>query len=179
MNAKFLLVPLSATAIASPALAEESETYLTVEQAQQAIFPGASFRRDFFDLREAEFDRIRDTAQVTQWVRYIRAWRVSGGSSGGGWFLVDQVVGRDDNLLYGIGINPDGSVKGIEIIQCLPRYSAIRNPNWRRQVTGVRRASYNPNAVRSISGVTLSAEHIADGVKRVLVTHDLFLKNRR
>jgi hypothetical protein len=175
VNAKFLLVPVAATAIASPALAEESEAYLTVEQAQQAIFPGATFRRDFFDLREAEFDRIRDTANVTQWVRYIRAWRVSSG----GWFLVDQVVGRDDNLLYGIGINPDGSVKGIEIIQCLPRYSAIRNPPWRRQVAGVRRATYNPTAVRSISGVTLSAEHIADGVKRVLVTYDLLLKNRR
>jgi len=175
VQAKFFLVPVAAVACAQPALAEDSATFLSVEQAQRVLFPGATFRPDFFDLSEAQFNLIRDTAKITQWVRYIRAWRVSTG----GWFLVDHVVGRDDMIKYGIGLTADGQVTGIEILECLPRYDGIRNPAWRRQVAGARRASYNPDAVRSISGATLSSEHVADGVKRVLVTYDLLLKNRR
>lgn len=175
MQTKFFLVPVAAVAAAQPALADESVTYQSAEQAQRALFPGATFRPDFFDLTEAQFDLIRDTAGVTQWVRYIRAWRVSTG----GWFVLDQVAGRDDMVKYGVGLSADGQVTGIEIIECLPRYDGIRNPAWRRQVTGVRRVNYNPNAVRNISGATLSSEHVADGVKRVLVTYDLLLKNRR
>jgi hypothetical protein len=175
MRAQFFLIPAVTVCAAQPAAADEAETYLSVGQAQQLLFPGATFRPDFFDLRDAEFDLIRDTAKVTQWVRYIRAWRVSTG----GWFLVDQVPGRDDMIRYAIGLSADGQVVGIEILTCLRRFDNIRNPAWRRQMVGARRGTYQPDRVRTISGVTLSSKHVAGGVKRVLVTYDLFLKNRR
>lgn len=175
MHAKFFLVPTVAVlGTAQPALAD-SQTYLSVEQAQQLLFPNATFRPDFFDLSEAQYDAIRNTAQVTQWVRYIRAWRVSTG----GWFVVDQVVGRDDLIRYAIGLSADGRVTGVEILTCLPRYDEIRNPAWRRQMVGARLGQFDPDSVRTISGTTLSSEHIAHGIKRVLVTYDLLLKNRR
>lgn len=172
MKAQLFLLPLAAAVSAAPAHAEK---YLTVEQAQALLFPGATFERDFIQLSEAQYDAIRDTAQVTQWVRQLKVWRVSTG----GWFLVDNVLGRNDMISYGIGLTADGQVIGIEIIECLAEWDQIRNANWRRQVRGVRRANYQPLAVQTISGTTLSSEHIAFGVKRVLVIHDQLLKNRR
>lgn len=173
MQAKFFLIPIAVAASAQPALAD-SVDYLTVPQAQQAIFPGATFQPVFFDLTEAQYNAIH-TQDIPQWVRFVRAWRVSTG----GWFLLDQVLGRDDMVVYGIGINPDGTVKGIEILTCLPRWDQVRNPAWRRQVVGARLGQYNYRQVKLISGTSFSSAHIAEGVQRVLRTHDLLLKNRR
>jgi hypothetical protein len=177
VQAKFFLIPIavagSAIAGAQPALAD-SVDYLSVSQAQQAIFPGATFQPVFFDLTEAQYNAIH-THDIPQWVRFVRAWRVTGG----GWFMLDQVLGRDDMVVYGIGINPDGSVKGIEILTCLPRYDQVRNPAWRRQLVGARLGQYNYRQIKLISGTSFSAAHIAEGVQRVLRTYDLLLKNRR
>jgi hypothetical protein len=166
-------VPVAA--VAASAAPVHAEAFLTVQQAQALIFPGATFQRDFIPLSDKQFDLIRDTANVTQWVREIKAWRVSTG----GWFLVDEVVGRDDMLFYGIGLSPTGQVIGIEIIQCLPKWDDIRNPAWRRQFAGLRRGQVDPDRIKMISGTSLSSIHITEGVHRVLVTYDLLLKNRR
>jgi hypothetical protein len=42
MRGRFLLVPLASVAIVAPA---HATVYLTVEQAQQILFPGAEFTR--------------------------------------------------------------------------------------------------------------------------------------
>lgn len=180
MQAKFFLVPFAAVGAAvagtQPALAD-SVDYLSTEQAQQALFPGATFHADFFDLTDAEYAALHST-ETPQWVRYVRAWRVSGGTSGGGWFVVDQVLGRDDIVVYAVGIDAAGTVTGVEVMSCLPRYDQVRDPAWLHQLAGARYGQYNFRQVTLISGTSFSAAHIAEGVQRVLRTHDLLLKNR-
>jgi hypothetical protein len=174
VQAKFFFVPLAAVvAGAQPALAD-SVDYLTVEQAQQALFPGATFQADFFDLTEAQYNSLH-SAETPQWVRYVRPWRVSTG----GWFVVDQVLGRDDIVVYAVGIDTTGTVTGVEVMSCLPRYDQVRDPAWLHQLAGARYGQYNFRKVTLISGTSFSAAHIAEGVQRVLRTHDLLLKNRR
>jgi hypothetical protein len=95
----------------------------------------------------------------------VRAWKVSTG----GWFILDQVMGRDDRVTYAIGLDQDGTVRGIEILVCVAGYDGIRRPGWRSQFVG--KKSPNFNDIASISGATLSAMHIAEGVKRTLVTY--------
>jgi len=150
-------------------------SYLTVEQAQQAIFPGATLIEAFVTL---DADQLRDVEKLTGAPvprREFRFWRVAGG----GLFIVDEVVGKHELITYAVGLNGDGSVRQIEILDYRESYGwEIRNPNWRRQFVG--KTSADPvrldRDIRNISGATMSCRHLSEGVKRLLATYAVALK---
>ena len=120
-------------------------TYFTVEQAQRAIFPGAAL-----------------TATA-----YPNAWR----TSNGGYFVVSRVIGKHEYITLAVGINPNGTVKQIEIMQYVESYGyEVREAQWRAQFVG--KSASSPlelnNDITNISGATLSSRHVTEGVKRVL-----------
>jgi uncharacterized protein with FMN-binding domain len=120
-------------------------TYFTVEQVQRAIFPGASFI---------------GTGQPNTWR-----------TSSGGYLVVERVVGKHEYITVAIGINPNGTVKQIEIMDYRESYGyEVRDTSWRAQFVG--KSASSPLQlgadIKNISGATLSSKHIADGVKRVL-----------
>jgi len=137
-------VPVAAIS-ASVSTASHATIYLTVEQAQRAIFPGASFAA----------------------AGEPNVWR----SSTGGLFVVDRVVGKHEFITVAIGINPGGTVKGIEIMDYRESYgSEVRDASWRAQFVGKGAGSRLQlgQDIKNISGATLSSKHITDGVKRIL-----------
>ena len=166
MRSQFLLVPAALVASA-PCLAS---TYLSVEQAQKLLFPDATFTPDFVTLDQEQFNAIIKDSDVNVWNRDIKAWRVSTG----GWFILDQVRGRDDWITYAIAIDSAGAVKGIEILECLEKYDGITDPQWRGQFAGKRRGT-SFDDIQIITGSTLSSGQIAAGVKRILSTYALVL----
>jgi uncharacterized protein with FMN-binding domain len=134
----------------------KATVYLTTEQAQQAIFPGATF-----------------TSAGRPGV-----WRVSSG----GYLVVDRVVGKHEYITYAVGINPNGTVKQIEILQYNESYGyEVRNAAWRAQFVGKNAASTLQlnSDINNISGATLSSKHITDSVKRVLNMYETSLKGTR
>ena len=123
-------------------------TYFTVEQAQRAIFPGAT---------------LAATAQPN-------AWR----TSNGGYFVVTRVIGKHEYITLAVGINPNGTVKQIEIMQYIESYGyEVREAQWRAQFVGKSNSNdVRVNSdIRNISGATLSSTHLAEGVKKVLSYH--------
>ena len=172
MRSQLLLIPLAA--VASMPAPAEAEVYLTVEQAQKLLFPNATFTRDFIFLSQKQREAIQDLAKAPQWSNEVKAWRVSTG----GWYVVDQVQGRDDMVFLSVGISPEGAVTGIEVMVCLEEYSGVRNPAWRRQFVGLKR-QFNQYKIRTISGTSLSSWNISAGVERILVIYDLLLRHRR
>ena len=173
MRSHLLLVPV--VAVASVAAPAQAEVYLTAQQAQKLLFPTATFTQDFFELSTQQYILIRDTADGPIWTDNMRVWKVSTG----GWFIVDVVKGRGDTLFYAIGINAEGAVTGIEIMECDSNYAQVRNPAWRRQFVGLKRGQMMYSRVQNISGTSLSTRHIMEGVERTLITHDLIIKHRR
>jgi hypothetical protein len=150
-------------------------TYLTEEQARDAIFPGGSFTQAFVTLSDGQVSEIERRTGVNVRQREVRAWKVAGG----GHLIVDEVLGKHDFITYAIGLNTDGSVKQIEIMIYRESYGyQIRDEEWRRQFTGKTAAAplKLERDIRNISGATLSCRHMADGIKRVLATHDVALK---
>jgi hypothetical protein len=146
--ANWVWLPIAA--ISSPALAT---TYFTVEQAQHAIFPGATF-----------------TAAGEP-----NVWR----TSHGGLFVVNRVVGKHEFITMAVGINPNGTVKQIEIMDYKESYgSEVREASWRAQFVG--KSASSPlqlgQDITNISGATLSSKHVTDGVKRVLQKYASSLK---
>lgn len=150
-------------------------TYFTTEQAQQTIFPGEKMTQAFATLSDEQVRQIEKATDVNLRHKTIQVWK----TSSGGWFIVDEVVGKHEFITYAIGLHPDGSVKQIEIMDYKESYGyEVRNPEWRKQFVGKTAAdhlSLNTD-IRNISGATLSCRHIVDGVKRVLATYAIALK---
>lgn len=166
------LVPVAA--IIAPQLAHAT-VYLTTEQAQQAIFPGEKLTQTPVMLTDAQKAQMRERSGVREPFKGDRVWR----TSAGGWFIIDQVVGKHEMITYAAGINHDGSVKHIEILQYNETYGfEVREASWRSQFEGKTLASplkLNQD-IKNVSGATLSCKHVTDGVKRLLVLHDIVLK---
>jgi Na+-translocating ferredoxin:NAD+ oxidoreductase RnfG subunit len=171
MRAHFFLVPVASLAIVSPVYAV---VYLSVEQAQKLMFPDATFTADFRKLSDEQAAGIEKATGVNVLNRDLQAWRVSAG----GWFIVDQVIGKHEFIPFAVALDADGAIKSIEILEYREAYgSQVRTPAWRAQFQGKRYGA--PLALRkdvqNISGASLSCRHITDGVKRILATYAIAL----
>ena len=168
----FIALPISALFAPSTFAVQ----YLTVDQAQRAIFPGKLLTAAPVKLAPAQRKAIEQASGVRVLHDEQQVWRVSGG----GWFIVDEVVGKHEYITYAIGLNPDGSVKEIEIMDYRETYGGqIRDQNWRAQFAGKTSKSTLKldRDIKNISGATLSCRHITDGVKRLLAFYEIALKH--
>ena len=173
MRSRLVFVPLAAiVAQGGPAWAT---VYLSIEQAQALMFPGATFQPDTRTLTSEQAKAIEHASGVNVRSRQLRVWRVSTG----GWFIADEVVGKHEFVPFAVGLDASGAVKAIEILEYREAYGGeIREESWRRQFLGKRagaRLQLNRD-IPNISGATLSSKHITDGVTRLLATYEIVLK---
>ena len=83
----------------------------------------------------------------------LKVWR----APDGGWFIADEVIGKHEQIGYAIGLNADGSVRQVEILDYRESYGwEVRNQNWRRLFVG--QSAADPvlldRDIRNISGAT-------------------------
>jgi Na+-translocating ferredoxin:NAD+ oxidoreductase RnfG subunit len=171
MSARFFL--LSAAALAAPAAAYAT-TYMTATQAQAAMFPGQAMELASRTLTDAETAAIRKASGDAPLSRELKAWR----AADGGWFILDQVVGKHEYITYAVAIDSAGAVKDIEILDYRESYGGqVREAPWRAQFTGKKYGAPLKlgGDIRNISGATLSSKHVTDGVRRVLAAYALVL----
>jgi hypothetical protein len=102
MKPEFIFIALPASALIAPSAF--AVQYLTVEQAQKAIFPSKSFTAAPVKLTSIQRKAIEQASGVRLLHDEQQVWRVSGG----GWFIVDQVVGKHEFITYAAGLNADG-----------------------------------------------------------------------
>lgn len=156
---RYVAVP--AVIAAAPAHAVH---YLTVEQAQQALFAaGTSFAA--YPLRAGR----------------TQAWEALAGARRAGWFFVDNVIGKHELITYAVGLGDDGRVRGVEILDYREsRGGEVRDPRWRAQFNGKRAGDTLRvgQDIQNLSGATLSSRHITDGVRRLLALYEVVLKPR-
>jgi Na+-translocating ferredoxin:NAD+ oxidoreductase RnfG subunit len=97
-----------------------------------------------------------------------------------------QIVGMKIKLAFTaailccVGLNADGSVKQIEIMDYRETLGGqIRDQEWRAQFVGKNSRSTLKldSDIKNISGATLSCRHITDGVKRVVAFYEIVLKH--
>ena len=166
MRSRFLLVPAAVVA-AAPAYADD---LMTLEQAQKLMFPGATLTPADYTMSEREVDQLLEKTGVPVYRSKVRVWR----ASTGGWFFVDQVLGRDDRVTYALALDDQGAVKGIEIIVGLPQYGAVITKPWQAHLKGLRSGQPLPEGIM-VSGQTLTCAHVSDGIVRLLATYEMFI----
>jgi len=163
------LALLSACAVTAPVFAAQ---YLSPEQAQKLMFPEA----DAFRVQPVALDtaQMRQVEQLAGLPARSAQWRVVGAYKGDallGYMVLDEVVGKFELISYAVGVNPDASIRQVEILAYRESHgSEIRLPAWRRQFAGksARGGELKIGAgISNISGATLSCTHVTDGVRRI------------
>jgi Na+-transporting NADH:ubiquinone oxidoreductase subunit NqrC len=159
---------MAAGTVGAPAFATQ---YLTVEQAQAAMFPDATtFRRQDMSLSTAQMQQVEKLAVLP--ARSVN-WRVAAAFKGNallGYVILDDVIGKFELISYAVAINPDATVRQVEILTYRESHGGeIRNPAWRRQFAGKRAQAGLAvgEGIANISGATLSCTHLTDGVRRI------------
>ncbi|TXI09707.1 MAG: FMN-binding protein [Rhizobium sp.] len=167
MNSRLLLVPLAAIAAVSPAYAV---TYLSVEQAQALMFPNTLLTPVTFMLTAEQISAVEHASGVKVFAPQIQAWR----SADGGWFLLDQVIGKHELISYALALDSSGTIKQVEILDYRESYGGeIRVPAWRKQFVGKRAGAplVLDDDIKNISGATLSCRHVTEGIRKMLTVY--------
>lgn len=181
MTYRFVWSPVIASTIIGLAgavipVAAHSKIYVSVAQAQQLMFGVTALTHAPMVLNDQTHSKMREASSVSHPFDSSRIWKTSSGE----WFVVDEVVGKHEMITYAVGINADGTVKQIEILEYRESYGyEVADSKWRDQFKGKSAEStikLNKD-IQNISGATLSSKHLTDGVKRVLVMYELSLKN--
>lgn len=169
-----IIVP---AAVSAPAFAVQ---YLTLEQAQQLLFPQAGrFVSQPLRLTSEQARFVEQYARVRMRGAEQPVWRVEAGGRHIGWFVLDEVYGKHEFITYAVALDASGAVTGVEILDYRETHGGeVRNPQWRAQFTGKRYGAglQLGEEIRNISGATLSCKHIAEGVRRVLALHQIALR---
>lgn len=175
MRARFhLLSATSAVMVAPPACAT---VYLTVPQAQQALFPGARLVADDRALTPDQVKAIKQRSGAPVLGRTVRSWR----APDGGRMFVDEVLGKHEFITIAVALNAAGTVRGVEVLDYRETYGGqVRDPAWLAQFVGKRdgAALALGKDVRNNSGGTLSAKHVTEGVRRLLATNSIVFAAR-
>jgi Na+-translocating ferredoxin:NAD+ oxidoreductase RnfG subunit len=175
-----LLVPPALVAAAVPAYAAD---YLTIPQAQHALFPAAD---QFVDatvaLDDGQRTAIEKLSGVRQRWKKQAVWRAEKDGTLLGWFIVDDVVGKHEYITYATALSADAKVLGIEVLSYRETHGyQIREADWRNRFVGKTLADpfKLDQDIPNISGATLSCRNITNGVKRLLALHQVVLVNAR
>ena len=168
-----LLVPAAALAPAS--LTAYAVSYLSIEQAQLQMFPGESLAPAFVNLSDEQLRQIEARSGVDVRRREVRLWK----SSGGGWFIADDVVGKHEFIVFALALTAEGMVRQIEVLDYRESYGGqVREAGWRAQFAG--KTAADPvrlgTDIRNISGATLSSKNLTNGVRRLLAFYEVVLK---
>ena len=161
--------------ISAPIIAH-AKIYVSIEQAQKILIPNKTLTKNPIVITDDLQDKMRAASSIRHPFLGERIWK----TADGGWFIVDEVVGKHEMITYAVGLSPTGSVTGIEILEYVESYGyEVAEPQWRKQFIG--KTASDPiklnQDIQNIGGATLSSKHLTDGVKRVLTLYDLTLKN--
>lgn len=150
-------------------------TYLTIDQAQAALFPGETLVLQQRILTPEQIKAVEASAKSPVRSSELRVWK----SFTGGYFFVDQVIGKHDLITFALAVDGDGAVKGIEILEYREAYGyEVRNAKWRAQFIGKTHAAplTVDSDIKSISGATLSTRHVTEAVRRLLAVYAIALQ---
>jgi Na+-translocating ferredoxin:NAD+ oxidoreductase RnfG subunit len=179
MNSKktksFLTVAAILGALMAPANYAYSKTYLTVEQAKKVLFNNTSMTQIDVLLTKEQMKSIKKSSKTRVRNSKMNVWK----TSDGGWFILDNVIGKHENIDIGVALTRDGKVKGVEVLTYRETYGyQVMNKNWLAQFFGKDHGEVLKldKQIKNISGATLSCRHITDGVNRLTHSWDQILR---
>lgn len=169
-------LPYASAALCITPIMSQASVYLTIDQAQKIMFPHAVLQNVVISLTPEQIKQLKKSSGIYDPFKADQVYK----TSDGGWFVVDQVLGKHEMITYAVGISASGSVKQVEVLEYNESYgNQVRDLAWRQQFVDKTTASPLSlnNDIRNISGATLSSKHLTDGIRRILQFHALVLNH--
>jgi hypothetical protein len=169
----------TALAAAPPAIVVAAD-YLSVEQAQRALFPQAdAFGELVLSLSPEQHARVAALAGAQPPHRSLRAFKALKAGETLGYVFVDEVIGKEDFITYAAAVDAAGRLGPLEVLSYRESHGGeIRTESWRRQFAG--RADLGQlrvqTDIKNIAGATLSCEHVTQGVRWLLALWQVALR---
>ncbi|HEX7674486.1 MAG TPA: FMN-binding protein [Bdellovibrio sp.] len=160
-------------ALMSPvvAITAHAEIYMSDEQATKIFFPTDVFKKETLTLTDEDAKKIESASGENVRNKTMTIFK----SKDGNIVFIDQALGKHEFITYAIGINKEGKVQGIEILEYRESYGhQVRREEWRKQFVGKDKTAplKLDKDIKNLSGATLSSAHITGGVRRILQTYE-------
>jgi hypothetical protein len=143
--------------------------YLSVEDAQRALFPQADhFAEVVLTLSPLQHEQVAALAGAQPPHRSLRAFRAFKGQELLGYLFIDEVIGKEDFITYAAAIDAAGKLGPLEVLSYRESHGGeIRSDSWRRQFAGRDTLAQLrvQTDIKNIAGATLSCEHVTQGVR--------------
>ncbi|MDA1354106.1 MAG: FMN-binding protein [bacterium] len=154
---------------------------ITPQLSQRGMFPHATtFNATTLTLDKSLQKAIKKQSKV-RISDTILAWKVINNSQLVGWYIVDNVIGKHEFITYAVGLNTNGEVIGLDILAYRENYGQeVAEPKWTSQFLGKTKSNTLKlgQDIDIISGATLSSRNITNGVRKLLIFHDLVLTKK-
>ena len=154
----------------------QAKTYLSIEQAREILWGSEAMEQVEITLSKAQMKSIYKAAKTRVRNPSPLVWK----TQTGGWFVVDQVIGKHENIDMAYALDKEGKVMGLEILTYRESYGhEVINPKWRAQFHGKGSDEFLKldKQIKNISGATLSCRHITDGINRLTRTWEQVLRH--
>ena len=172
-------------ALASVFIGVQDLRLLSINEAKKVTFPEASsFIEINLNITDDLLKQVAKKTKVSKMAKdkETKVFQVLDSKGKNlGYFFIDKVYGKHELITYSVGINNNGMVKHIEILDYKETYGwQIDNKDWREQFIGknIQSKLTLDDDIKNISGATLSCKHITDGVKRMLALYEIALRKK-
>lgn len=160
--------------------AARATDYYTVSEVQRLLFPQATgFEDSSLTFTNEQRTAIKRQAKTRQRGKTQQVWRALRNGELLGWVFLDDVIGKHEFITYALAVSPGGTVNGLEVISYRETHGdEVREAGWRGQFTNKSLSDELKlgKDIDNISGATLSCRNLTDGVRRLLVQWQLFLR---
>lgn len=150
-----------------------AQVSMTKDEALRAAFPGLEVERSTAFLSDIERSAIQRTAKArveSKVVTYYLARR-SGKIAGTAFFETMTVRTMPATIM--VVVDPDTTVRSVELLAFYEPPDYRPSDRWLDQFAGAGTSTdlYLKRGIHAISGATLSAQSITEGVRRLLATY--------
>jgi Na+-translocating ferredoxin:NAD+ oxidoreductase RnfG subunit len=159
----------AAAACAFPIQLAYAKTFFTIDQAKALLLPGKKLTKIPVTLTEEQEELIEELSDVRVRHQKLNVYK----SEQNDWFIVDQVIGKHENIDIAVTLDDKGKVTGLEVLTYRETYGhQVMHPKWRAQFYGKDASEHLSvdEQIKNISGATLSCVHITNGVNRLTQT---------
>ncbi|KAF3984181.1 MAG: FMN-binding protein [Methylococcales symbiont of Hymedesmia sp. n. MRB-2018] len=173
---KLLLLSSATAALSTSVVLAEDNIYMSIEQAKKLLWADTPMTKIALTLTDEQVELIEDASDSNVRNNNLQLWK----TEKGGWFIVDQIIGKHENIDIAFAYTSEGKVKGFEILRYVETYGyEVNHPKWRAQFHGKDHSELLEldEQIKNISGATLSCKHITDGINRLSQTWFLVLKD--
>ncbi|MEE9187015.1 MAG: FMN-binding protein [Bacteroidota bacterium] len=160
-------------AFTAPLRPADGQVYLTQQEALKLAFPDAlSIDRKTLFLTDEQVETIQSSARAKVESKIVTYYVARGSEEVLGYAFFEMQIVRTMPITYMAVVAPDSSLRAVEILAFHEPQDYLPSERWLSQFE---EKTFDDDlrvkrGIRNISGATLSAYSIAEGVRRVLAT---------